>query len=258
MVEVSLVIAFYNSDRYLEQAIASILAQTYTDFELILVDDGSTDNSLALARKFAKRDRRITILEKTHQGHTKCWSDAIALSSGKYISWVDSDDWITPECLQKTYCVLEGNSKIGVVYTDYFDVDENGKTQLGYRTFIPYSPQRMLVDLMSYHFRLIRRTAYDAVGGLDENFKFNQDFDLCLKLSETTGFYHLREPLYYKRTHSNSVTCLHRSEQIEYSKLAIENALIRRGLKERSHLAVCPTSGRVQLLIEQRNVNKNT
>ena len=84
---ISLIIVNYNQERYLQKAIASILTQTYRDWELLIWDDGSTDNSVAIAREYARQDDRIRVITAKHQGVAKARKNAIAETTGNYIGW---------------------------------------------------------------------------------------------------------------------------------------------------------------------------
>src|SRR2546423_9871280 len=97
--------------------------------------------------------------------------------------------------------------------------------QIGQRCLIPYSKERLLVDFMTFQFRLVRRSCFDAVGGYDESFVSAEDYDLCLKLSEITQFAHIQRPLYLYRVHRQSMSQQSRLAQIEQSKRAIADAL---------------------------------
>ncbi len=91
---------------------------------------------------------------------------------------------------------------------------------------------------MTFHFRLIRREIYDLVGGIDLEFPQAQDYDICLKISEATTIAHLQQPLYYYRTHPDTISQAQRSKQVERSSIAICNALVRRGLADRYRLDI--------------------
>lgn len=251
---ISIIIPTYNRERYLKQAIDSVLAQTYSDFKLLIWDDGSTDSSIDIATNLSNNDDRASVVMGAHEGVSKSMSKAIALSIAlhkpKYIAWVDSDDWLHPQALELMLPILEDRPKLGVVYSDYMAIDELGiELGISRSARIPYSKERLLVDLMSHHFRIIRTSAYDQVEGLDTNFKFNYDFDLCLRLSEVTSFQHFPQVLYSRRMHPDSITGSHRAEQIQYARLAVEKALVRRGLSDRASAVVDPTSGRIQITI---------
>nr|MDJ0679066.1 glycosyltransferase [Xenococcaceae cyanobacterium MO_167.B52] len=236
---ISLVIVNYNQGRYLGKAIASILEQTRQDWELLIWDDGSSDNSVAIARKYQQQDERIRVIAATHQGFTKGLKNAIAKTTGDYIGWVDSDDWIANTAVEETAKVLDRNAAIGMVYTDYYDVNSRGKILgTGKRCNIPYSPQRLLVDFMTFHFRLFRREVYEQTGGINTNLKYAQDYDLCLRLSEITDFARVKKPLYYYRHHRQSISYTKRKEQTQCSEQLINQALQRRGLADNYILQV--------------------
>jgi glycosyltransferase involved in cell wall biosynthesis len=238
----------YNRDRYLAAAVESVLAQTYNDFELLIWDDESTDNSVEIARHYEKHDKRVKVVAAQHQGQTRSLKQALAATQGTYIGWVDSDDLLAPTALSETVAILDAHREVGLVYTDYLDIDENDRVKgYGHRCRLPYSKERLLVDFMTFHFRLMRREAYELVGGLDESFERAQDYDLCLRLSEVTEFFSLKKPLYYYRHHNQSVSNLHQVEQIMASKEAIARALVRRGMSEQYELNV-QIFGKYQLM----------
>ncbi|MDP8962411.1 MAG: glycosyltransferase, partial [Cyanobacteriota bacterium] len=239
LVPISLVITVYNRERYLSKAIESVLAQTRGDFELLIWDDGSTDSSLEIAKDYAKRDRRIRVVAAEHQGRTPSLKEAIAKTQGGYIGLVDSDDELAPTALEETVAVLEANPVVGLVYTDYMDIDHQGKV-IGYgkRCRVPYSKERLLVDFMTFHFRLIRRQVFEQVGGFDEACAYAEDYDLCLRLSEVTQIRHIKKPLYYYRCHLSNITNQHQLKQAQDSCKAIGRALERRGIADRCQVSM--------------------
>jgi glycosyltransferase involved in cell wall biosynthesis len=252
MSAISLILTTYNRSLYLAAAIESILAQTHSDFELIIWDDGSTDGSLDLAQPYAAQDSRIRVVAAAHQGRAHSLKAAHALAQGDYVGWVDSDDLLAPTALEQTVAILNIHPNIGMVYSNYQVIDGQGQNRgLGKRCQIPYSPQRLLVDFMTFHFRLLRRSIYEQIGGIDTRYSCAIDYDLCLKLSEVTEIHHLSQPLYYYRTHTNSLSQQRRSEQTACAQRAVETALIRRGLAERYQLEVDPPS-RFRLRLRHR------
>jgi len=230
---ISLVITSYNQAHYLQEAIASILEQTRTDFELLVWDDGSTDNSVAVAQQFAATDDRVRVVVADRQGRGKALQDAIANTTGDYLGWIDGDDRLAATALAETAAILDRHANIGMVYTNYMEMDAQGNTQqLGKRCQTPYSPERLLVDFMTFHFRLVRRSAFEQAGGIDAEFEYIEDYDLCLRLSETTEIYHLPKPLYFYRLHAGNTSKDKQLEQVVLSHKAIANALQRRGLAD--------------------------
>jgi len=207
MAAISIIMTVFNRERYLERAVESVLAQTRRDFELLIWDDGSTDRSVEIARDYAKLDDRVRVTASEHRGRTPALKAAIAETSGDYLGWVDSD--------------------------------ESGRARgYGRRCRIPYSRDRLLLDFMTFHFRLIRRSVFDRVGGIDESFECAEDYDLCLRLSEAAEVRHVKKPLYYYRSHRESVSHRMRVEQIQCARRAIARALKRRGLADRFEVDV--------------------
>ena len=98
--EISVIVPVYKVEPYLERCVKSILAQTFQDYEIILVDDGSPDTCPALCDQWARRDPRIRVVHKEHGGLSSARTAGMAVCQGNYISFVDSDDWIEPQMLE--------------------------------------------------------------------------------------------------------------------------------------------------------------
>lgn len=103
MPEISVIVPVYNTGKYLARCIDSILSQTFSDLELILVNDGSTDDSGAICDAYAARDSRVRVLHQENQGQSVARNNAIARMQGRWVHFVDSDDWIHPQMLQRLY-----------------------------------------------------------------------------------------------------------------------------------------------------------
>ncbi|MEH2280626.1 MAG: CHAT domain-containing protein [Nostoc sp.] len=243
---ISIVIVNYNRESYLQEAIASVLAQTWQDFELLIWDDGSTDRSVAIANKYAQQDERVRLVQAHHQGVAAACKAAIGQTSGAYIGIVDSDDILAPTALAQTATVLNRYPETGFVYTDYLNIDRDGKViGYGHRCDIPYSQVGLLVNFMTFHFRLMRRSVYNRVGGVNASFAGSAyDYDLCLRLSEVTEVRQVKQPLYLYRNHSQSISVTRKKEQLLWSGKAIAQALWRRGLAEKLQIDVELLTGR--------------
>jgi glycosyltransferase involved in cell wall biosynthesis len=255
---VSLVMTVYNRENYLKFALDSILLQTYPHWHLTIWDDGSTDTSPDIAREYAKLDPRIRFIRANHAGQTHSLHAAMmairprlvwpnldmeetSKSMHHYFGWVDSDDMLAPEALATTVAILDEKTEIGMVYTDHRLIDPNGRDLgLGSRCYIPYSQERLLIDFMTFHFRLIRWEIYDAVGGIDLEIPHVQDYDLCLKISEVTEIHHHQSSLYDYRVHPTMISSTQKAHLTAGTAMAIRNALVRRGLSDRYRLDVTP------------------
>ena len=116
MPEISVIVPIYNTEKYLAKCVDSILDQSFTDFELILVDDGSEDKSPQICDEFSKKDPRIKVLHKLNGGISEARNFGIDNSTGKYLSFVDSDDWIEKDFLSTLYSlIIENNADISIV-----------------------------------------------------------------------------------------------------------------------------------------------
>ncbi|HZG41163.1 MAG TPA: glycosyltransferase, partial [Nodosilinea sp.] len=229
----------YNRERYVGAAIASVLAQTYPHFELVVWDDGSMDNTVAIARSYADRDRRVKVVAAPHQGRVASLNAAMDQTHGTYLGLVDSDDLLAPTALADTAAVLDAQPKVEWLYTDHLLIDPEGQP-LGYdpRRHIPYSPLGLLVDFMTFHFRLMRRSLFDRVGGFVGSPDYAEDYDLCLRLAEISAPYHLQKTLYFYRHHGGNISQRYADRQLNDAQQAVERAIQRRGLADQLTLTV--------------------
>jgi glycosyltransferase involved in cell wall biosynthesis len=229
----------YDSARWLRDAVDSVLAQTDEDFELIIRDDGSRDETRRMAEEYAARDPRVRVLSGPNVGYAASLQILAAAAQGELIGTIDPDDKLAAEAVARCRRALADDSSAGFVYTDYWVIDGEGAViGPGTRTRVPYSPLQILVHFMTFHFRLVRRGVYDRVGGYDPATAGVEDYDLCMRMSEVAGVAHVPERLYYYRKHPTSYTAVHRVEQIELTRKAIQRALERRGLTEEYQLDV--------------------
>jgi len=107
---VSVIVPAYNTEKYIAECLDSVLSQTFQDYEIICIDDGSSDNSLSLFKEYAKRDPRIKVMAQKNQGVVAARNNAIAAAQGEYIFPLDSDDMITPDCLEILYTFITTNN----------------------------------------------------------------------------------------------------------------------------------------------------
>ena len=237
---VSIVIAVYNREKYLGIAVDSVLRQTYQDWELIISDDGSIDGSIDIARQFALEDDRIRVLTAEHKGAVHALIAGFGAAKGEFIGQLDSDDLLEPEAIELTVAVLDNDGECGMVYTNYIDVDANGQKQRpGHRCCIPYSKERLLINFMTFHFRLIRKSIYNKIGGFNPQFNNIEDYDLCLRLSEVTTIKKINDYLYQYRFHPDSTkVTMDNLERIELCAEAITQALKRQGMESTHKLKV--------------------
>ncbi|MDE2407018.1 MAG: glycosyltransferase [Xanthomonadaceae bacterium] len=237
---VSIAVPIYNAARFLPAALDSLLAQTHAHWEALLWDDGSGDGSAQIAADYSARDRRFRLLgDGRNHGTAAALAQALAQARGSFVGTLDSDDLLEPDALQAMLGFLHAQPQLGMAYSHYLEIREDGSPlQLGHRCLKPYSPQRLLLDFMTFHFRLLRIEAYRAVGGFDPAAVYAEDYDLCLRLSEQFPIAQLPQVLYRYRLHAGSISQSRRLHQVQASFAAAQRALQRRGLAASHNLSL--------------------
>jgi glycosyltransferase involved in cell wall biosynthesis len=238
--KISVAIANYNSANYIEQTLESILNQTFTDFEIVVSDDGSTDNSLEIIKRYQQKDDRIRIVENEHLGNIAgVLNIAHSHSRGDYLCVVDSDDLIRKDCLELCYKFIQENAPEGLIYTDHTIINKDNKhLGPGGRCRLPYDKETLLLNFMTFHFRLFHRNVYEAVGGYHEPASLVWDYDFCLRVSEMAPIKYLNEVMYYYRLHGGQTTQVKSEQIIKYSFITINEAMKRRGI-DKDYKLVC-------------------
>ncbi len=129
--KISIIVPVYNSEKHLNQCIESISAQTYKNIEIILINDGSTDGSIEICRKWEKTDSRIVIIDKKNEGVSAARNDGLKMATGELIGFVDSDDYIEPEMYERMKNDMD-NYCVDVVMCNSTSVFDDGKKRKGY------------------------------------------------------------------------------------------------------------------------------
>ncbi len=198
---VSVVIPTYNRAHLLGRAIQSVLDQTYRDFELIVVDDGSTDNTEEVVEGLS--DERVKyIRHEKNKGGAAARNTGIKAAKGQYIAFQDSDDEWLPEKLEKQMKVFEtAPTEVGVVYTDMQRINKNGKPEYWHSPRVTngslINPKTSDYQVMGLGIQstLIRKDCFDKVGLFDEKFPRFIDLELFIRLSKHCHFHHIEESL---------------------------------------------------------------
>jgi glycosyltransferase involved in cell wall biosynthesis len=230
-VAVLIILSVHNAKQYANGAIASILAQTFSDFELIIIDDGSTDGTADLLKEFTIKDTRVRIItNETNIGLTRSLNLALKQARGEYIARMDADDIALPNRLERQIAFLKSHPDISIVGTAYEWIDKDGNV-IGKPKMITGADaiHRALprTNPLLHSSVMIRRSALDQVGGYNETMKRAQDYDLWLRLSRTCKFENLSEVLMQKRVTRNIISFKNEREQIRFALLARLNALKR-------------------------------
>ena len=237
---VSIATPVHNTARFLPAALDSLLAQDHPHWECLVWDDGSTDGSGEIAAGYAARDPRFRVLGNGQRnGVGVALASALDEARGDYVGVLDADDALTPDALSTMLGFLRERPQVGMAYSQYVEIDEDGNEIGAGRSFsTPYSPQQLLVEFMTQHFRLARIEAYRAVGGFDRGMAVSADYDFCLRISERYPIEHVPRSLYRYRIRRDSISQGSRLRQVRASFDAAQRALPRRGMQGRFSLSL--------------------
>ncbi|MEH1806175.1 glycosyltransferase family 2 protein [Nostoc sp.] len=209
MPKVSIVIPAYNSLKFLPETMESVFKQTFKDFEVLVVNDGSSDDTEHWVSQIA--DPRFKLITQENQGLSGARNTGIAHASGEYIAFLDADDLWEPTKLEKQVLCLEENSEIGLVYTWVALIDENGN--FTGRVFKNYAENDVWHKLIEHNIvesgsvAMVRRQCFDTCGVFDRNLRsFVEDWDMWLRIASRYPFKVMKEPLVYYRQHSTSAS----------------------------------------------------
>lgn len=199
----------YNCASTLPEAIESIIHQTYTDWELILCDDGSRDNTLDVALQYKKKDPRIRVLKNPiNRGLNKTLNNCLSETRGQFIARMDGDDICAPTRLEKEMKVLQEHPEYAIVSTEMGMFDADGQWgQTDYKE-VPQPKDLIQSSQFCHAACLVRKEAYDAVGGysIDKTLLRVEDYHLWIKMY-AKGYrgYNIKEVLYMMRDDRNAV-----------------------------------------------------
>lgn len=228
MPRVSVVLPFRNAERYLSEALESILAQEFTDFELIAVDDGSEDRSMAIVESAAGRDSRIRLVKTGGQGLPAALNLGIAVAEGAYVARMDADDVAMPARFSFQVAALDRDRRLVVIGSAVDQIDSTGR--LLETAWYPTDSSIVGALLarggccLCHPATMIRRDALVAVGGYRTSVPLTEDYDLWLRLMRVGDIRNLDSRLLQYRLHAYSVAFRHTREQItSYLRSAVLN-----------------------------------
>lgn len=232
---VSVLMPVYNSGRYVEAAVRSILAQTFRDFELVIVDDGSDDTSPAVLEMLAREDRRIRLYQQPNQGLSRTRNRLVSLAESRLVAFMDSDDIATPERLEHQVAFLHQHPECVAVGSSVLLVCEEG-IPIGVCE-LPLTHDQIEQGLLNADGGAIcqssivmRRDAIVAVGGYNARYHIGEDLDLVLRLARHGRLANVPYVDLHYRQHLRSVMHTWSPEQGELFHEILVNAHMARGL----------------------------
>lgn len=227
--KVSVLMPAYNSEKYIAEAIESILNQTFADFEFIIINDGSTDNTAKIVQKYAKSDKRIRFINHTkNKGLIAVLNEGLGLCVGEYIARFDSDDISLPERFARQVEYMDAHPECGVVgaWINQFDTDiKQGNI---YR----YPPKSKMFDfiikgcLVAHPVTMIRKSV------LDENkikynpaYKYAEDYGFWIQIAQHTEIHNVQQILLNYRWYGDNISIVHSQEQSKCTEQIRRDAL---------------------------------
>lgn len=231
-VKVSVIIPCYNVEKYVEECLISVYDQTYKDFEVILVNDGSTDGTEMILFKYKnKYSEKTKYINIENSGPSSARNKGMRIASGEFICFMDSDDILTLDSIEKRVLVLLEDKEIGLVCSDSFMIDEDIKTQekLSSKIGSVYSgyifPELLKKNFVSTQTVLMRREIIDDIGYFDETYIRSEDYEYWLRISHKYKVKYLNDILAYTRVRKGSLSTDKKNE-MEISQISVYKSIL--------------------------------
>lgn len=228
----SVIMSCYNAEQYLREAIESVLDQSFSDFEFILIDDGSTDATLEIIRTYERQDERIVVVEKENTGLAHSLNVGIGLARGKWIARLDADDLAMPQRFEEQINFLENRRGVVLLGSDCFEIDKFGREIKVHR--YPITHRRFIRSIergkspFPHSSVMYKTETVRKVGGYRIRMNGAEDVDLWLRLSEKGKIHCLNKPLIKLRKHNASITFINHKKTVILSYAARTSHWIRK------------------------------
>lgn len=234
---VTVYITNYNYAAFIEQSIESVLAQSLQDFELLIIDDGSTDNSQAIIERY-RETPNVAIIYQQNKGLNITNNIAMRAAHGKYIMRLDADDYLDPHALRVMSEILESDDKLGLVFPDYYYIDKEGKIT-GEERRHNFEKEVSLFDQPAHGAcTMIRLEFLRQIGGYNESFTCQDGYDLWIKFIMHFKVTNVNRSLFYYRRHGNNLTT--NEDRILKTRKQIKEIFVQQNFRTPRTLAVIP------------------
>ncbi len=239
---VTIYITNYNYGKYIEQSINSVLSQTYKSIDLIIIDDGSIDNSYEIIKKYEGLESIRTVFQK-NKGLNATNNVAIELAKGKYIMRLDADDFLEPSAVAIMVALLEADDSLGLVFPDYYYVDADGKIT-GQERRHHFDDEVTLYDQPAHGAcTMVRLDFLKALGGYDESFSCQDGYELWIKFTSFHKVTNISRPLFSYRRHGSNLTS--NEKRILDTRKEIKRKFVEKYLKTPKTLAIIPVRSKI-------------
>ncbi len=232
---ISVVLPVYNCEKYLEESITSVLSQTYSNFELIIVDDGSTDTSGRIADAFAEKDNRIRVIHQTNQKLPIALNTGFKEAKGEFLTWTSADNRMLPSCLEILSAELIRDRNADMVFGNMRLIDENGNILKGFGWYeLPILSGNVILPDDTSHLNthpnntigaafMYRKGTISVIGEYDKDFYTLEDYDFFMRMNFSFNIKHIKSkrPIYEYRMHKDSLTSHDKELKITDSRPAL-------------------------------------
>lgn len=235
----SILVANYNNGKYFEDCYNSIISQTYTDWEVVIVDDKSTDNSLDIISSLINDDSRFSLfINKENKGCGYTKRKCAELATGVLAGFLDPDDAITPNALELMVAEHQKRADVSLVHSCFFFCDENLCAGARFELAKQVSANSLFINMDGAvtAFSSFKMDAYKKTPGIHQSLLRAVDQDLYLQLSEVGSFYFLDKPLYFYRIHNSGIASSSSIKAFYCHLKVIAWAEERRGINLESHV----------------------
>ncbi len=251
---ITIYITNHNYGKFLNKSINSVLNQTYTNYELIIIDDGSTDTSKKIIEKY-KNLRNIKIIFQKNKGLVVSNNIALKLSKGDYITRLDADDWLDENFLQVMVNELKKDPKIGMIFCNYFLVNSKGLIQSQFLRH-DFKNVKLLDQPAHGACSVINVKCLKLIGGYDERFKSQDGVDIWIRLIQKYKVKNINLPLFYYRQHGKNLTT--NTRKLFHSRDKIFDKNVKNKKKIKNTVCIIPIRGNKEDSIALKKINSVT
>ncbi len=214
MPRVSIIIPVYNSDKTISEALESVAAQTYTDYEIIVVNDGSSDQSESVIKKYMRPPFDITYVEQINKGAAAARNTGLRLAKGEFVAFLDADDLWDKNRLAAAIQTMDADPQTGLVFSDMRHMVDGALVHASYlheRGYRHLSSGRIYDNLLKENFIFtptvtLRRDVLKEVGYFDESLPITEDYDLWLRITRQYPVHYIDRPLVTRRRIGSNIT----------------------------------------------------